>query len=180
MRTRYLLCLVSLLVAACSSTLHYRATGSYSMDPESGDVRNCSAQASEACIPISLTWETERYCGIYKKAPDSLSDEQLRVGTSPTTVDEWEKYENQTVFQGDDERYQVAVGEPVLIDSDLLCGQFVPPINLVDVRAGQVLNLKIFCEPTVNGIGLMPASEVGYRLDVEVVKSERSWLGCRK
>jgi hypothetical protein len=180
MTARYFVCLIALFVAACSSTLHYRAIGSYSMDPDSGDVLNCSNQASEACIPINLTWETERYCGIYKKAPDSLSDEHLRVGSSPTTVDEWEVHDGQTVFQGDDERFEVVVGEPVLIDSDFLCGQFAPPVNLLDVRAGEVLTLKIFCNPIVNGIRLMPASAIGYRLDVEVVEREKSWLGCSK
>lgn len=180
MTARYLLCLIALFVAACSSTLHYRATGSYATDPNSGHVLNCTDQASDACIPINLTWETERYCGIYKKAPDSLSDEHLRVGSSPTTVDEWEVRDGKTVFQGDDEKYAVVVRDPVLIGSDLLCGQFAPPVNLVDVRAGEVLNLQIFCSPIVNGVGLMPPSEIGYRLEVEVVEREKSWLGCRK
>jgi hypothetical protein len=150
------------------------------VDPASGEALNCGSQASEACIPVNLTWETERYCGIYKRAPDSLTDEQLRVGSSPTTVDEWEEHENQTVFQGDDESYQVVVGEPVLIDSDLLCGQFAPSVNLVNVRAGNVLNLEIYCVPIVNGIELMPASEIAYRLSVEAVEREKSWFGCRE
>lgn len=180
MRAGQLLLIILPIVGACSSTLHYQATAFYAVDTDSAEAVRCSDAAAEGCSQIKLTWETERYCGIYKKAPDSLSDEQLRVGSSPTTVDEWEEHENHTVFQGDDENYEVVVGEEVLIASDLLCGQFDPPVNLVSVRAGDELNLEIYCRPIVNGIELMPPSENGYRLNVEVVEEEKSWLGCSK
>lgn len=150
------------------------------MDEASGQVINCGSQSNEECVPIVLTWKTERYCGIYKKAPNSLSEEKLRVGSSPTTVDEWEAHEGHTVLLADDEHFEMVIGEAADIGSDLLCGQFAPPVNLVDVKSGDKLNLEIYCKPVVAGIRLMPASSAGYPLTVQIVKDEKSWFGCSK
>lgn len=185
MGLRYLLYVIVPVLMACSSTLHYQATGYYSVSPDNGDVTHfedgstCTSAAAGQCTRIRLQWETERYCGIYGKAPDHVTDRQLRVGSSPTTITHWVVFDDRTVLLGDDEQFEVVIGDDVLIESDLLCGQFQPPVKLVAVHEGDTLSLEIYCRTVLNGIKLMPPSETPYRLQVNVVEKEKSIFGCK-
>jgi len=171
------------LLSACSSTIHYEASGFYSQKTTDGQVEietDCRDAAPDVCERILLRWETERYCGIYRSAPNNVTDESLRVGSSPTTLSSWDTLENFTVLRGDDEDFLVALGSVVQLGTDYLCGQFDPPKNLVDVKAGDKLKLQVFCQPIRSGIFLMPPLESGYILSVEATEYEDSWFGCSK
>ena len=111
MAYRLLLATALTTLGACSSTMHYEATGYYALDETTGEITQfdgavaCATAASDACTQVVMKWKTERYCGIYQSAPDSISDKHLRVGTSPTTLEGWRIWNDQTVWLGDDEEF---------------------------------------------------------------------------
>lgn len=177
-----LLCAV--LLGACSSTTHYRASGYFAMTDSGGLVSSheqaqCEGQANVACTPYVMEWESERYCGIYKKADDRATSRRLRLGTSPTTITDWKDRNGETVLQADDGEFEDADGQVEAIGTDILCARFRPPVEMIDIRAGQFLGLEVLCRPLLAGINLMPASATPYPLAVEIVSIEKSWLGCK-
>lgn len=173
------------LIAGCSSTLHFEADAFYTVDADGSEISQhedeaaCISNGPDSCKRARLKWETELYCGIYRSAPNNVTDKNLRVGRSPTTVEGWISWEDKgTVLAGDDESYEVVIGERVDIDSDSLCGKFDPSTDLVDVREGDVLMLQIYCRSLMNGIRLMPPVEQPYRFKVQLAGREDSWFGC--
>jgi hypothetical protein len=176
------------MLAACSSTIHYEASGYYDVSSANeSDVSGyisgaeCGSKPGAVCKKIALRWEAERYCGIYSKAQSHTSDRGLRVGTSPSTIEGWVLENGVVVFRGDDEDFELASGhESAKPGEDLLCGAFKPGIDLLEVRDGDGLILQIFCRPKNRSILLMPPSESGYPLKVSATKDEKAWLGCGK
>jgi hypothetical protein len=186
MRT-FLLTLVVVLpvFSGCSSTLLYQATGAYSEGSgeiihQFDSITSCKDADVGNCTKIELSWKTERFCGIYKNADDAEADKQLRVGSSPSTNEGWVIVGHETRFMGDDEDYEPAVDGAADNGTDVLCGKFVPPTQLVNVRQQQTLELLISCKPVQQGIKLMPPVATPYPLKVAVVGEEKTWLGCNK
>jgi hypothetical protein len=177
--------LAFLVTTACSSTLHYAATGYYADTPdgmtetfESED--ECAASGLDSCTRIQLTWETERYCGIYRSAENAVSEQVMMVGTSPFAITGWQVVNDQTLLLGDDENFERVDGDDTTINSDVLCGKFEPAVNLLLVRDKETVNLEISCQPIMRGIKLMPSSSSGYPLKVIATVQEKSWFGCKK
>jgi len=183
LRTIFLVGLV--LNAGCSATVHYQAVGYYT-EAADGTVRHfanegaCTAVDENGCTRILLSWETERYCGIYRRADDALSEQVMRVGTSPFALTGWQPVDDQTVLLGDDEFFTAIDENAPTVESDILCGKFEPPANLLEVRDGDLLNFRVRCTATAQGIKIMPASADGYALNVAAITEEKSWLGCSK
>lgn len=173
------------LTGGCSATVHYQAISYYTENTD-GTVQHfdseegCAAADERSCTRILLSWETERYCGIYRRADDAVSEEIMRVGKSPFALDGWQLVEYQTMLLGDDEFFTGIDGEATIVESDILCGKFEPPANLLEVRDGDVLNLRVLCKAATQGIKIMPATPTGYPLNVTATTEEKSWLGCRK
>ena len=173
------------MTGGCSATLQYQAVSYYTEDAQ-GTVEHfdnetaCAAADEESCTRILLSWETERYCGIYRSAEDAVSEQVMRVGTSPHAHMGWQLVEDETMLLGDDEQFAALDDDATLVESDVLCGKFEPPASLLEVREGDMLNLRVLCKAAVQGINLMPRTATGYSLNVAVTGEEKSWLGCRK
>ena len=179
-----LLTLLALTVfSGCSSTLLYQATGAYSegsgeMIHQFDNITACKDAEVGNCTEIKLSWKTERFCGIYRSADDAVADKQLRVGRSPSTNEGWGIVGQETMFMGDDEDYKSTVDGADDDGTDVLCGRFLPPTQLVNVRKQQTLKLLISCKPVQQGIKLMPPAATPYPLKVAVVGEEKTLLGC--
>jgi len=185
MRTLLLILLALTVFSGCSSTLLYQATGAYSEESsvaihQFDSIDACNDAGVGNCTKIKLSWKTERFCGIYINADDAEADKELRVGSSPSTNQGWDIVGQETRFVGDDEDYESAVDGAADDGTDVLCGRFVPPTQLVNVRQQQTLNLLISCKPVRRGINLMPPAATPYPLVVSVVGEERTWFGCKK
>lgn len=172
------------LAGGCSSTVHYQAVGFYSETSNDAvahfsSEEACTAADESGCTKIVLNWETERYCGIYRGADDAVSEQVMRVGKSPFALTNWQLEGDQTLLLGDDEFFVSIDAGSTDPGSDIICGKFEPPANLVNIREDDVLNLRIFCRAVPPGIRIMPGSATGYPLNVAVASQEKTWFGCR-
>ena len=176
---------VVLLSGGCSATVHYQAVSYYTESPDGAvahfdNEEACSSGGGNSCTKVMLSWETERYCGIYRGADDAVSEQVMRVGKSPFALTNWQLVEDQSMLLGDDEFFVGLDDEAATLGADILCGQFAPPASLVEVHDGDILNLMIYCRAAEQGITIMPASATGYPLNVAATAWEKSWLGCRR
>ncbi len=175
----------TIALGGCSSTLFYEATGAYAVDTDDSvrqfdSEASCQASGAGSCTKIVMAWRTERYCGIYQSSPYAVTEYQLRVASNPATYEGWTTRDDATVFLGDDEQYVLLADDAEDDGTDLLCGNFVPPTNLVDVTSDQTINLQIHCKPRLRGLKLMPATALPYPLTVAAVDEKKTWLGCKR